>query len=55
MGGVEKTKDGERCFRCGAPTDIRLAELWICEPCYEVRSSCCAEFEDEDVAVGEGR
>ena len=53
MSAEEETETPEdaRCFSCGAPTDIRLGDVRICERCYEVRSSCCAEFEEEG---GEG-
>lgn len=45
-------KEDTRCFRCGAPTDIQMGDIWICETCYQVRSACCSEFEDDDGEEG---
>ncbi len=41
-----------KCMRCGAETDIRLGDDFICQACYEVRSSCCPEFGPDDLTDG---
>lgn len=38
------------CVRCGETTDVRLGPVFICQACYEVRSSCCPEFGPDDLA-----
>ena len=38
------------CTRCGELTDNKLAEVYICEECYQIRSSCCPEFGPDDLA-----
>lgn len=37
------------CVRCGETTDVRLGPVFICQACYEVRSSCCPEFGPDDL------
>lgn len=37
------------CVRCGEKTDVRLGPVFICQACYEVRSSCCPEFGPDDL------
>jgi 2-amino-4-hydroxy-6-hydroxymethyldihydropteridine diphosphokinase len=37
------------CVRCGVKTENRLGDTWICESCYEARSSCCPEFGVDDL------
>lgn len=44
------TTDPGPCVRCGALTRTRLGGVFICQPCYEVRSSCCPEFGPDDLA-----
>lgn len=38
------------CIRCGEMTDNKLADVFICQACYEIRSSCCPEFGPDDLA-----
>jgi hypothetical protein len=42
------------CIRCGAETDSQIGEMWICESCYQARSSCCPEFGPDDLTGGHG-
>ncbi len=46
MEEVPQKEDDSRCSRCGAPTDMQLGDVWICEDCYSVASSCCAGDEE---------
>jgi hypothetical protein len=39
-----------KCVRCGELTETCLGGVFICKPCYEVRSSCCPEFGADDLA-----
>lgn len=36
------------CTRCGLPTDDRLGDVVVCDACYAIAGSCCAEFEPEE-------
>jgi hypothetical protein len=38
-----------QCIRCGAETEFRVGDTWICASCYEARSSCCPEFGPDDL------
>ena len=38
------------CTRCGEQTDNKLADVFVCEECYQIRSSCCPEFGPDDLA-----
>ncbi|HEU5070366.1 MAG TPA: hypothetical protein VFV96_08130 [Verrucomicrobiae bacterium] len=47
--------DDAVCDQCGRFGALRVNERWLCEDCYSVCGSCCAEFEgkpkkDADVA-----
>ncbi len=41
-----------KCIRCGAETDFQVGDTWICESCYQARSSCCPEFGPDDLTDG---
>ena len=38
------------CVRCGEITSNKLGDVFICQACYEIRSSCCPEFGPDDLA-----
>ena len=44
-------KQTGQCVRCGEFTDIQLGGVFICRPCYDIRSSCCPEFGPDDLAA----
>ena len=46
----DKAKAQGPCTRCGELTDNRLADVYVCEECYVIRSSCCPEFGPDDLA-----
>ncbi|HEY0711004.1 MAG TPA: sigma-70 family RNA polymerase sigma factor, partial [Polyangia bacterium] len=46
MGALGETSQGV-CGDCGAFSDLKFGDRWICETCYTVRGSCCTEFTDE--------
>jgi RNA polymerase sigma-70 factor (ECF subfamily) len=38
------------CVDCGAFSDLRFDDRFICESCYAARGSCCTEFSDDPTA-----
>src|SRR5690606_35922072 len=48
MEETTRTEIDTRCSRCGAPTAAQLGDVWICEDCYAVASSCCSGDEEVD-------
>ncbi len=47
---MDETDSGETegtCETCGATTELRFGERWICEACYVAAGACCAG-DDED-------
>jgi hypothetical protein len=47
-GNAEPAAESHRCGQCGAFTDLRMGDAWICESCYVTCGSCCAERQRED-------
>ncbi|MFB3905202.1 MAG: hypothetical protein ACE15E_17265 [Acidobacteriota bacterium] len=46
---IKKSESSQSCEICGCPEALQFADQWICEDCYQGRSSCCPEFGKDDL------
>jgi hypothetical protein len=35
------------CEMCGRPDALLVGGRWICDDCYQIAGSCCAESDDD--------
>ncbi|HXK62550.1 MAG TPA: hypothetical protein PLP42_21910 [Acidobacteriota bacterium] len=50
---TKERNEPQPCEICGNPEAMQFADQWICEECYQGRSSCCPEFGKDDLWVFE--